>query len=266
MSMCYVHGVSVFGPGLTLWPAARPVLRGDAKPTAGLAPPPAPALLAPNERRRAGLPVRLALAVCEEAVAMSGLAPGALAGVFASANGEGAVVHGLLETLAGPDRLLSPTQFHNSVHNAVAGYWSIGTRSMQPVTCVACHDWSFAGGLLQAVASCRAGPRPVLFCAYDAPIPAPLGGGRRTDFAFATAFVLSPDAGPGALAKIHLRMDADPEAAQDGLPRHDGLRAWVAGNAAARALRLLETLALEQADAFSLALPDGRLGIDVIPC
>ena len=52
----------------------------------------------------------------------------------------------------------------------------------------------------------------------------------------------------------------------EGLPRDADLRALVAGNAAARALRLLETLALAQADSFALALPDGQALVDVLPC
>ena len=265
MSVCFVRGVSVFGPGLNLWVASRPVLRGEAALTGDAPLPPAPALLAPNERRRSGLPTRLALAVSVEATTMSGLAPDTLPCVFASSNGEGGVVHNLLTTLAGPDRLLSPTQFHNSVHNAVAGYWSIGTGSLQPVTCVACHDWTFASALLLAGATCQVEQRSILLCVYDAPVPLPLGAGRPTAHAFAAAFVLSPDAGPHALAELRLSA-ASENAAEEGLPRDADLRALVAGNAAARALRLLETLALAQADSFALALPDGQALVDVLPC
>ena len=261
---CRVLAASVFGPGMALWQAALPVLRGEAALPAENPPPPLPSLLAPNERRRAGLPTRLALAVCEEAAALSGMKPDVLAGVFASANGEGAIVHGLLETLAGPDRKLSPTQFHNSVHNAASGYWSIATGSTQPITCLAAHDHSFAVGLAQAVASCVAGDRPVLFCVYDAPIPAPLGDSRFTPFSFAAAFVLSP--GTGGMARISVQPTGEGAAPAAGLPRSPALAALVPGNAAARSLRLLETLARQEADAFRLALPDGSTSVVVSPC
>ena len=89
-------------------------------------------LLAPNERRRAGTVMRLALAVAGEAAGMAGLPAAAMRNVFASANGDGAVIHALLEELARPDPQLSPTQFHNSVHNAPAGYWSIGNAAASP--------------------------------------------------------------------------------------------------------------------------------------
>lgn len=260
MTACFVRGVSVFGPGLALWAQARSVLRGEARWEAGDLPPPVPGLLAPNERRRAGLPTRLALAVCEEAAALSGLPADSLTCVFASGNGEGAVVHGLLETLAGADRQVSPTQFHNSVHNAVSGYWSIATKSMQPVTCLACGDHSFAAGLLQAVAGCAAGGGDVLLCAYDAPIPPPLGDGRPTAFAFAAAFVISAAPGDRTLAQIIVQTGAT---AEDLLPRGEALRGLMAGNAAARALRLLEAVARGNSDAFCLALPQGGLSIAI---
>ena len=53
------------------------------------------------------------------------------------------------------DQPVSPTQFHNSVHNTAAGYWSIATGSQQPTTCLACHDATAAAALLKAMAEVR---------------------------------------------------------------------------------------------------------------
>jgi hypothetical protein len=92
------------------------------------------------------LPARLALAVAEEAVRRAGLELADMRGVFASANGEGAILHGLLEMLASDSPEVSPTQFHNSVHNAVAGYWAMGAQSRQPMTCLGANMDSFAAG------------------------------------------------------------------------------------------------------------------------
>ncbi len=57
---------------------------------------------------------------------------------------------------------MSPTQFHNSVHNAAAGYWSIAHGSRQPATCLGAHDWTWAAALLKAVAEVAATGAPVL--------------------------------------------------------------------------------------------------------
>src|SRR5207244_3501491 len=94
----------------------------------------APARLAPNERRRAGTIVKCALAVADEACAGAGLEPAALATVFSSSSGDPANCHALCEALATPERLVSPTRFTNSVHNASAGYWHIATASRAPST------------------------------------------------------------------------------------------------------------------------------------
>mgnify|MGYP002075717815 CR=1 FL=1 len=37
-----------------------------------------------------------------------------------------------VSVFASDDRLISPTRFHNSVHNAPSGYWSIAARSTRP--------------------------------------------------------------------------------------------------------------------------------------
>ena len=47
--------------------------------------------------------------------------------VFSSSDGDGEVLASMLAALAQPQVVLSPTLFHNSVFNAPAGYWSIGS-------------------------------------------------------------------------------------------------------------------------------------------
>jgi hypothetical protein len=262
----FVAGASIRGPGLEGLAASRPVLEG-AQPLAGEpARLPPPAILPPNERRRAGQVTRLALLAAQEALEMAGLAAGSVRTVFASANGDGAVVHSILETLAGPDRHVSPTQFHNSVHNAPAGYWSIGAGSNQAATCLGCHDSSVASGLLAAAAEARAEFWPVLLCAYDAPMPEPLGSARPTAGAFGAALVLLPERGAGAMARLHIGHAAAPPAPGRDLPRNAALHDLSRGNPAARILRLLEALARQEADELSIALLDGRIDVSVHPC
>ena len=259
-----VTGVSVRAPGLGAWAQAGPILAGevphDGQASLEL---PAPALLSPNERRRAGLPVRLALSVCEEASVMAGHAPGALAGIFGSSNGDGAVVHELLSTLASPEPALSPTRFHNSVHNAVAGYWSIATHSAAPVTCLGCHDATFAASLLKAGAEAASTGAPVLLCVYDAPMQLPLGALRTTSIGFAAAFVLSPGE-PDRLA--WLRLDFVPGAIpSEPEPSQPALGVLWRANPVARALVLLEAIAQRRAAAFAFPYATGALLVETRP-
>jgi hypothetical protein len=101
----------------------------------------APEALPPAERRRTGLPVRLALDVGLQALRASTREPERLATVFTSSCGDGTVIHELCEALDSAERAVSPTRFHNSVHNAPAGYWGIALRARAPSTSLCCFDW-----------------------------------------------------------------------------------------------------------------------------
>jgi hypothetical protein len=250
---CGIAGVGLLGPGLPGWAASRAVLAGEAAWEPGPVVLPPPALLPPTERRRTSAAVRLALAVAAEAAANSGLAPETLETVFASSNGDGAVVGSILDALATPGGAISPTQFHNSVHNAAAGYWGIAVGSMRASVSLGGHDDSVATGLMQAVAAVVSRGMPVLFCAYDAPLIAPLDARRHTDAVFGAALVLVPltDEGDGRVT-LSVEMADRAEAASAGT-----LAPLMAGNPAARALPLLQALALGRAARIGLPLVDG---------
>ena len=117
--------------------------------------------------------------------------PRSLRSVFGSSNGDAVVVHDILEALTSADRPVSPTQFHNSVHNAAAGCWTIATGSHQPATSLGCHDHTLAASLLKAVAEAQVEQAPVLLCVYDVPPPAPLAAKRPTEGSFRVGFVLT---------------------------------------------------------------------------
>ena len=263
---CWVGGVAVLGPGLPGWRASEAALAGAAPwaPTDVVVPP--PAMLPATERRRTSLAVRLALAAAAEAAADEADAA-ALETVFASSNGDGAVVGAILETLTDPAGAISPTQFHNSVHNAAAGYWGIGTGSKSPSVSVGGHDDTVAVGLLQAAAAVSARRRRVLFCAYDAPLPPPLAAVRRTTVPFAAAMVLLPEPAASARAALDLRFGAGGAHPGGAAARDDALDALSMENPAARALPLLRALAARRAAALRFPmLGDSCLAIEVSPC
>jgi hypothetical protein len=196
---------------------------------------------------------------------MAGIAPGAIPSVFATSNGDGAVVHSILEALAA-DQPVSPTQFHNSVHNTAAGYWSIATASQQASTCLACHDFTAATALLMALTEIQTESRPVLLCVYDAPLPAPLDARRPTRGAFGAGLVLAPERGQKAVAQLSLCYGRTSPPSEADTPRLPALSLLARSNPAARILRLLEALASRTVDAFSMALLDGRVDLKVRPC
>ncbi len=243
-----VRGIGCVAPGLVGWPAARACLDGTTPYQAQPLPRLNPAGLPANERRRLSATMRLALTVANEAVtAAAGVEPTSILTVFASANGDGDILHTICEELARPEPAVSPTQFHNSVHNAPAGYWSISARAMTPYTAIAAHDGTFAAGLLEAATLAVAGA-PVLLVTYDRPLPMPLGETRPSQDAFACALLLQVGVAAGASLQLSIE-DGGPASGFDD-PALEILRAT---NPAARALPLLEQLA--RAASGSVCLP-----------
>ena len=163
----FVEGVAFWAPTLPGWPTARAAFRGDGAPADPPAKRPAPELLAAAERRRAPDTVALALEVAAAAVREAGLEPNSLPSIFTSAHGDLAVNDYMCRTLASQPTLISPTKFHNSVHNAAAGYWTIGTGCMAASSALTAFDASFAAGLLEAATQCATDARPVLLVAFD---------------------------------------------------------------------------------------------------
>jgi hypothetical protein len=92
--------------------------------------------------------------------------------VFTASGADGHNCHALCEQLATDDRQISPTRFHNSVHNAAAGYWGIATGSMAPCQVICAYDASFGAGLLDALAQVALERTPVLLIATTANTPA----------------------------------------------------------------------------------------------
>jgi Beta-ketoacyl synthase, N-terminal domain len=199
----FITGIGLIGPGLPDWTAAAAVLRGEQAHAPAPTVLPVPELLPGAERRRASRVIKLSLGVGLEAVKQAGADASTLATVFAASGADGHNCHALCEQLAGDDRQISPTRFHNSVHNAAAGYWGIATRSMAPCQVIGAFDASFGAGLLDALAQVAVDGQPVLLIAYDSEYPEPLHAKRDTPDCGGVALLLSPHA-EGARGAINV--------------------------------------------------------------
>lgn len=201
----HVEGIGWWSPGVTDWASAAPLLHdgmplaveGDARPAA--------VSLPANERRRAPEPVLLACDVADQACAMANRDPAQPACVFASMHGDSATTDSLCATLAVDPLALSPTRFHNSVHNAPTGYWTVATHCHAPSSAVSAWRGSFAAGLFEAAVVSIADETPVLFAAYDIAARGPLGDVLQATAPFAVALLLNHERGPRTLATLHLR-------------------------------------------------------------
>ena len=148
----YLDGVGLWAPGLTGWSASRGILAGREPYRDMPLTRPAPAILPQTERRRSDNTVLLAIQAGQDAIEHAAVNPHDVATVFASSDGDMEIIHDLCTALAQPERLVSPTRFHNSVHNAAAGYWSIATGSQQASTSLSCYDATFVAGLVESTA------------------------------------------------------------------------------------------------------------------
>ena len=183
--------------------------------------------------------------------------------VFSSSGADGDNCHAICEVLASADRQISPTRFHNSVHNAPAGYWSIATGAMAPSTSLCAYDGSFGAGLLEALCQVLASRNPVLLIAYDTGYPEPLHRARPIADAFGIALLLSPERGEPTLSRVDVELTA---AAADVIadPPLEALRT---SYPAARGLPLLMALARGQPRRQVLDYLDHlRLAVTTTPC
>jgi 3-oxoacyl-(acyl-carrier-protein) synthase len=261
----FVEGVGLLGPGLQGWEAARRVLAGEELFRSASTVIGASELLPPAERRRTPVPVRLALAVGQEAFQNAGRDAAVTATVFTSSSGEGETLHHMCEALASAEREVSPTRFHNSVHNAAAGYWGIATRSREASTSLCAYDASFTAGLVEAATQVVSLGKPVALIAYDQPYPEPLHSARPLLASFGAALVLTPEATRRACATFEMEVtpgDEKPTGMSDSV-----LEELRLGVPAARALPLLEALARKSCGDIVLDfLTETRLRVAVGRC
>ncbi|MDE2370140.1 MAG: beta-ketoacyl synthase chain length factor [Burkholderiales bacterium] len=233
-----IAGIGLLGPGLADWATGRAALLAPASRPRTPSVVPAPQRLPATERRRAGALVRASIAAADQALddADAQADAAAIATVFTSSTGDPLNCHLLCEALAAPERIVSPTRFTNSVHNAAAGYWHIAVASRRPSTSLAVHDASFGVGLLEAAVQCAAAQAPVLLVACDLPYPEPLHALRPVIDVFATALLLVPAGG----RRLRLQVGADGDSTRCADAALEALRL---GMPAARALPLLQALA-----------------------
>lgn len=265
MSVVYLESVGVFAAGLEGWDAARRVLAGEAAYQSVSLPKYKPALLPANERRRATGLVRLAFGACEDAVGERLEEAAGLAAVFAASGGDYLINDQICRTVAGAEPMVSPTQFHNSVHNAAAGYWSIATGSKAPSVSLSAYDYTVGAGLIEALTLVAVERLPTLLALYDNTVDWPMKGKRLVRDPFAAAFWLSPESSPYSLAKLELHLQESP---CEQLPLVDAqLESLRLGNPAARSLPLLQLLATRCAGTVQFET-GGRLSgaLKVQPC
>jgi hypothetical protein len=259
----YIEGIGLIGPGFNDWPSSQDVVAGKAlyQPQKTIFP--LPELLPAAERRRSSDITKLSLATMLEAISAAKLEAASLPSVFTSSGGDGYNCHAINEMLASEDREISPTRFHNSVHNAASGYCSIATGAMTPSSVLCAYDGSFGAGLLEALTQVAVDNTRCVLVACDTGYPEPLHSVRKIYDALGIALVLAPEQGTQSIAKITVSItDAEADQLEDTV-----LEALRLSIPAARGLPLLHMLALNQPGKVVLDyLGSTRLAVAITSC
>lgn len=241
MLSAYIKSCGLVAPGLPNYNDAIPALRAEQVFSYAAIDKYAPERLPRNERRRCTRLTRLAFNAADQAI--SGVAdPQTLQNVFASATGDTDIVDSVSRTLAGSESpQLSPTQFHNSVHNSSVGYWSIATEAKGYSTAISAFDDSAVAGLTEALLLLQDKPQhDVLLLCYDIKPPQPLAAKRDIQEDMALALLISSQA-DNSTAKISI--SPSDEALSSCI---SGVEALRLANPAGRLLPLVEALALQK--------------------
>lgn len=90
--------------------------------------------------------------------------------VFSSRHGEAQTIYGLFESLA-KNEPLSPNDFSLSVHNSLAGIFSIAFQNQTPSSAIAGSNNSFIAGILEAYLYLKSGSQSVVLIHCDGPLP-----------------------------------------------------------------------------------------------
>ena len=150
-----ITGAGIWSQGFGNWAEFQSVLAGNDVESGGAL---KPELIPARERRRAPAAVKMAVEVMDQACRMADIDPTDVATVFGSGMGDMQITDYICRTLADAPRMVSPTKFHNSVHNASTGYWSIATGSHFAANAISAYADTVAASLLEGAV--QHGPAP----------------------------------------------------------------------------------------------------------
>jgi len=206
MKDIYINGVSIIAPGLMEPETVYKVLgNGDVQWQFEPLPKLVPDMLPANERRRTTPLIKIALQAIQPLLHVDDDLDETTT-VFASSDGDSLIEDKICSALAHTDKMVSPTSFHNSVHNAPAGYWAIAASMKAGSVSLSAGDGSFSAGLIDAVSQVVSDERNVLLVAYDTVAPEKLDAVRHFEHSIAIALRLGFKPEENNIGKINLNV------------------------------------------------------------
>jgi hypothetical protein len=197
MNPVYVRGLGLWTPGYD-----RPLAWCQQKlDPAALKP--AAALLEGPLRRRATPLTRMAVEAFQQATSHADRDPATVPTVWATAHGEHSPAIKLLEMMQRGAGKLSPTHFHNSVHNTAGGYASIATGNVAPSTTLTGGSEIVASALLEVWCLIESAGHDVALVLADEALQSPFDrADARTPLAVALLLSQQPEHALGVLTEL----------------------------------------------------------------
>lgn len=188
MTELEIAGVGIWSPMFSDWKAfLHGINHGEWQSDIRLQ----PELIQPRERRRAPQSVKMAVEVLDQACTMASIDPADAAVVFSSAMGDMQITDYMCRILTSTPRLVSPTKFHNSVHNATTGYWSIASHSHAPTNAVSAYAYTAPMAFLEAACQAAEDDTPVLLVTQEMAAPDALRVACPSNAAFSLGLALT---------------------------------------------------------------------------
>jgi hypothetical protein len=202
-----IAGAGVWSQAFGNWDEFQDALAGREVEAGGAL---KPELIPARERRRAPAAVKMAVEVMDQACRMADIDPTDVATVFGSGMGDMQITDYICRTLADAPRMVSPTKFHNSVHNASTGYWSIATGSHFAANAISAYSDTVAASLLEGAVQAVEENLPVLVALEELAAPQPFKSVIEVDEPLAAALLLTPKGYAAApLAGLRLEVRAE---------------------------------------------------------
>lgn len=268
MLTVYIKAIGLVAPGMKNWHEAVSVLNKTEHYVSEPVARKLDTLLAANERRRASRVTQLALYAAQQTGSAEELSQ--CLQIFSCCNGDLSTFHQISLALSMQGRPVSPTRFHNSVHNAASGYWSIATQSQTPSTSITAYNDSAAAGLLEAAVQLNSADneqeRDCLLVCYDEVPPASFSTLIPNTHEFSCALRLSLSA-ENALYQMDISInEASSDSVTEVVMSSEAMEALRISNPQAALLPLLDSIAKQRDEVVSLAYFEQILNIQLTSC
>jgi len=243
----YINAIGLQANGLEGWTNSQTILTAQqpyqAKPLSKYS----PLFLPANERRRATSTIKLALRTAEETLQNADKQTKPVPTLFACVDGDTEISAKMTSAILMDEPMVSPIHFHNSVHNAPAGYWMIGQKNQQAASAISAGEYQIATLFLEAMSQLSKEQPEILLIAYDLPIDPVIESITQPRNPFAFGLLLSLYASSQNIAEINTKIINKSITTRS-------ISDWFGDNQAAQFLPVLKALAKKQHYVIEFAL------------